>query len=73
MFSSSSRCISSLVYLFVVSCIGFHIKCTENLLNEVEHNCFWYHIDHGSLHDVIVRIDEKFSRKLVVTLPWAEQ
>jgi hypothetical protein len=32
----------------------------KSLLYEIEHDCLWYHIDHCSLDDVVVRIDEKF-------------
>lgn len=58
MFSRSSRCISSFVNLREVSCAIRNAR--KSLLYEVEHDCLWYHVNHCSLDDVIVRIDEKF-------------
>jgi hypothetical protein len=32
----------------------------KSLLYEIEHDCLWYHVNHCSLDDVVVRIDEEF-------------
>lgn len=30
------------------------------LLDEVQHDRFWYHVNHGTLDNVVVRVDEEF-------------
>ena len=40
--------------------LGFWEKGGMCLLYEVEHDCLWNHVNHRSLDDVVVRVDEEF-------------